>query len=56
LRGPLEVARPAALLETLRQGSYDKGERTLKLATDTLRDGPRSALLGTLAIGAVVGL
>ena len=59
-RPPLQVAQPAALLGTLRQGSYDKvfagGEQTLKLATDTLRDGPRSALLGTLAIAAVVGL
>jgi hypothetical protein len=57
---PLQVAHPAALLGRLRQGSYDKvfagGEQTLKRATDTLRDGPRSALLGTLAIAAVVGL
>jgi hypothetical protein len=59
-RPPLQVAQPAALLGALRQGSYDKvfagGEQTLKLATDTLRDGRRSALLGTLAIAAVVGL
>src|SRR5262249_5071077 len=42
------------------QGSYDKvfagGEQTVKLATDTFRDGPRSALLGALAIAAVVAL
>ena len=59
-RPPLQVAQPAALLGTLRQGSYDKvfagGEQTLKLATDTLRDGSRSALLGALAIAAMVGL
>jgi hypothetical protein len=59
-RPPLQVAQPAAFLGTPRQGSYDKafagGEQTLKRATDTLRDGPRSALLGTLAIAAVVGL
>jgi hypothetical protein len=51
---------PAVLLGTLRQGSYDKmiggSEQTLKLATGTLRHGSRSALLGTLALAAVVGL
>src|SRR5262249_7570611 len=42
-RPPLQIARPAALLGGLRQGSYDKvaagSEQTLKLATETLRDG-----------------
>ena len=56
-RTPLQVAQPAAFLGKPRPGSYDKVfEQTLKLATDTLHDGPRSALLGTLAIAAVVGL
>jgi len=44
----------------VRQGSYDKvvtgGEQTLKLATGTLRDGPLSTLLGTLALAVAVGL
>ena len=59
-RPPLQIARPAALLGGLRQGSYDKvvtgGEQTLKLATETLRDGSGSALLGTLALAVAVGL
>ena len=59
-RPPLQIARPAALLGGLRQGSYDKvvtgGEQTLKLAPETLRDGSGSALLGTLALAVAVGL
>jgi hypothetical protein len=59
-RPPLQIARPAALLGALRQGSYDKvvtsGEQTLKLATGTLRDGSGSARLGTLALAVAVGL
>src|SRR5262249_52159348 len=59
-RPPLQIARAAALLGGLRQGSYDKvvtgGEQTLKLATGTLRDGSGSALLGTLALAVAVGL
>jgi len=59
-RPPVQIARPAALLGGLRQGSYDKvvtgGEQTLKLATETLRDGSGSALLGTLALAVAVGL
>ena len=59
-RPPLQIARPAALLGGVRQGSYDKvvtgGEQTLKLATETLRDGSGSALLGTLALAVAVGL
>ena len=59
-RPPLQIARPVALLGGLRQGSYDKvvtgGEQTLKLATETLRDGSGSALLGTLALAVAVGL
>ena len=57
---PMQITRPAALLGGLRQGSDDKivtgGEQTLKLATGTLRDGPLSTLLGTLALAVAVGL
>jgi hypothetical protein len=52
-RPPLQIAQPAALLGTLGLAS---GEQTLKLATGTLRDGSGSALLGTLALAAAVGL
>jgi hypothetical protein len=56
----LQSAQPAALFGTLRQGSYDEaisiGERAFKAATTTLRDGDRTALLGTLALAVVVGL
>jgi len=59
-RPPLQIARPAALLGTLGQGGYANviagGDQTLKLATNTLRDGSRSALLGTLALAVAVGL
>src|SRR5262249_18142295 len=59
-RPPLQIAQPVALLGGLRQGSYDKvvtgGDQTLKLATETLRDGSGSALLGTLALAVAVGL
>src|SRR5262249_59422730 len=62
-RPPLQIARPAALLGGLRQGSYDKvaagGEQTLKLATATLSAGCGWAVLGAralaLAEGGVVG-
>jgi hypothetical protein len=57
---PLLQTRPTALLGTLRQGSHDNviagGKQTLKLATGTVRDGSRPALLGTLVLAAVVGL
>ena len=56
----LQVARPAALLGTLRQDSYGKliasSDSMLKLATSTLRHGSRPALLGTLALAAFMGL
>jgi MFS family permease len=59
-RPQLLIAQPAALLGTLRPARYDRivagGEPTLKLATDTLRHGSRSALLGTLVLVAVAGL
>ena len=60
VRPQLQIARPAALLGTLRPASYDKivagGEPTLKLATETVRHGSRSGLLGTLVLVAVAGL
>jgi hypothetical protein len=59
-RPQLQIAQPAALLGTLRPGSYGKivagGEPTLKLATETVRQGSRSALSGTLVLVAIVGL
>ena len=59
-RPPLQAVRPAALLATLRSNGSSKivpgTEQTLKLATDTLRDGPRSAMLATLALAVAVGL
>ena len=61
-RPQLQIAHPAALLGTLRPASYLRpkivagGEPTLKLATETLRHGSRSALLGTLVLVAVAGL
>jgi len=60
VRPQLQIAQPAALLGTLRPASYDKivagGEPTLNLATETVRHGSRSALLGTLVLVAVAGL
>jgi hypothetical protein len=57
-RPPMQIARPAALLGGLRQGSYDKvvtgGEQTLKLATETLRDGSGSAILPPITRSATV--
>jgi hypothetical protein len=59
-RPQLQIVQPAALLGTLRPARYDKivarGEPSLKLATETVRRGSRSALLGTLILVAVVGL
>jgi MFS family permease len=59
-RPRLQIVKPAALLGTLRPASYDKivaaGEPALKLATDTMRQGTRSALLGTLLLVTAVGL
>ena len=57
---PLQIAQPAALLGTLVQGRNVKaltgGQQVLDLATGTLRYGSRSALFGTLALVALVGL
>ena len=56
----LQSAQPEALIGALRQGGYDEvisiGEQAFKVATSTLRGGNRTALFGTLALAAVVGL
>ena len=60
LRPRLQIAQPAALVETLLPRSYGRttagGERMLALTTETVRQGSRPALLGTLLVVAVVGL
>ena len=52
---PLQFLQPITSL-----GSKDRNftslDPTLKLATDTLREGPRSAMLATLALATVIGL
>jgi hypothetical protein len=59
-RPPLQIAHPAALFGSLRQGSYDKviagSDQTLKFATSTVRQGSLPALLGTLVLAAMLGL
>jgi hypothetical protein len=58
-RPALQIAQPAALFGALGQGGARQaiaGEHSLRLATDALRQGTRSELLGALAIVAVAGL
>jgi hypothetical protein len=59
-RPRLQLAQPAALLDTLRQDTFDKAladnEEILNLAAGALRDGSRPVLLGTLAVAVAVGL
>ena len=59
-RPRLQIAQPAALLDTLRQDTFDKAladnEEILNLAAGALRDGSRPVVLGTLAIAVVMGL
>jgi hypothetical protein len=59
-RPQLQIAQPAALIGTLRQGVDGKAvasrEDTLKLVTDTARQSPPATLLGVLLIAAVVGV
>ena len=59
-RPQLQIAQPAALIGTFRQGLDGRGiassEDTLKVVTDTARQSPPSALLGVLLIAAVVGV
>jgi hypothetical protein len=55
-----QIAQPAALLGTLRQGGHAKfvgdNEEALSAAANAIRLGSRSELLGTLIVAAVVGL
>jgi hypothetical protein len=57
---PLQIAQPVGFIGTLREGGYGDaisiGTRGLNAATTSLSNFDRKALLGTLAIAAVVGL
>jgi hypothetical protein len=59
-RPPLQMAQPAAVLGMLGQDDYTKGvasgEQALRFASEALREGSRSTLLGTLALAVVLGL
>jgi hypothetical protein len=59
-RPRLQITRPAALFGTLGQSGYDtltaSSDQALKLATNTLRHSSRPALLGTVALAAIIGL
>jgi hypothetical protein len=59
-RPPLQMAQPAVALGLLRQDAHVKamaeGEQAIKFATENLREGSRSTLLGTLALVAILGL
>ena len=59
-RPPLQMAQPAAVFGILGQSGYGRAmsssEQALRFATENLRDGSRSTLLGTLALVAVLGL
>ncbi len=58
-RPPLQLARPAAALGALAAGTrastVSRAQEGLKLASETVQQGSRSSLLGTLALAAVVG-
>jgi hypothetical protein len=59
-RPTLQLAQPATLFRTATRPGPDQaiaaGEDSLRLATDALREGTRSELLGALALVAVVGM
>jgi len=59
-RPALQMARPAALLRTSTSLSAVQaiatGKDSLRLATDTVREGTRSEVLGALALIAVAGM
>jgi hypothetical protein len=59
-RPALQVAQPATLFRTATSPGPDQaiaaGKDSLRLATDALREGTRSELLGALALIAVVGM
>jgi hypothetical protein len=50
----LQIMQPAALLGTLRQGT--QSDQAIKLEAGLRHRGPRPALLGMLALAAIVGL
>lgn len=58
-RPPLQLARPAAALGALaastRGSTVSRAQEGLKLASETVQQGSRSSLLGTLALAAVAG-
>jgi hypothetical protein len=59
-RPPLQLARPAAALGALALGTHAQAtvrsaQESAKLASETVKEGPRSSLLGTLALAAVAG-
>jgi hypothetical protein len=59
-RPPLQLAKPAAALgllasKTRASGISQSAQEGLKLASETVRQGSRSALLGTLVLAAVIG-
>jgi MFS family permease len=59
-RPSLQVVRPATLFATAADLSADQaiagGKDSLRLASDTLREGTRSELLGALALIAIAGV
>jgi hypothetical protein len=58
-RPPLQLARPAAALGALATGArtntVSRAQEGLHLASETVKQGSRSSLIGTLALAAVVG-
>jgi hypothetical protein len=59
-RPPLQFAKPAAALGILASGTRAgamsrSAQEGLKLASETVQQGSRSSLLGTLALAAVIG-
>jgi hypothetical protein len=58
-RPPLQVARPAAALGALaavsRGNVIPRAQETVQAASETVKQGSRSSLLGTLALAAVAG-
>ncbi|HXB78438.1 MAG TPA: hypothetical protein VNX23_13740 [Bradyrhizobium sp.] len=59
-RPPLQVAQPATLFATAADLSADQaitgGKDSLRLASDTVREGTRPELLGALALIAIAGV
>jgi len=58
-RPPLQMAQPATVLGMVGHSDADVvagGEHALRFASEALREGSRSTLLGTLALAVVLGL